>query len=315
MKLHSYLLYGLRVSANVEMPCPSVPADAFPDVTVRLVQAMSEGDRLFVPQEAGARGAGSPGVHRRFDASRGCYELGYPDGVQFLVAASGDAVVGRTPRGGTLAGTLVYLVGAVMGLVLRLRGVVSLHASAVVVNGAAVCLCGPAGSGKSSTAAAFAMRGHPILTDDVSPLDEIDGAFFVRPAYPRVNLWPDAADALFGGSEPLPRISPDWNKRYVPLEHRFHDRPARLAAIYLLGERRACGEVLVERRSASETLFMLIANAYVNRLLDRQMRGREFEVMARLTRTTPVRFVSAPADLGRIGSLCDVVVADAGRVG
>ena len=42
-----------------------------------------------------------------------------------------------------------------MGFVMLLRGIVCLHASAIAIDDEAIALLGPAGSGKSTTAAAF----------------------------------------------------------------------------------------------------------------------------------------------------------------
>jgi dephospho-CoA kinase len=53
-----------------------------------------------------------------------------------------------------------------------LRGVVCLHASAVAIGDEAIALLGPAGSGKSTTAAAFAERGYSVLAEDVVTLDD-----------------------------------------------------------------------------------------------------------------------------------------------
>ena len=50
--------------------------------------------------------------------------------------------------------------GPVFAFVLRLRGAVTFHASAVRI-GDAVAFLGPQGAGKSTTAAALALRGCP----------------------------------------------------------------------------------------------------------------------------------------------------------
>ena len=99
-----------------------------------------------------------------------------------------------------------------------MRGVVPLHASAVAVANHAVALVGAPGAGKSTTAAAFAQRGFPVLSDDLAALTERENQFFVQPGYPRVNLWPDSVSALFGSHDALPPITPTWEKRYMALD-------------------------------------------------------------------------------------------------
>jgi hypothetical protein len=61
-----------------------------------------------------------------------------------------------------------FLDGAVGTAVLLLRGIPTLRAAAVSIGGAGVLLCGLSGVGKSTAAAALALRGHPVLTDRVA---------------------------------------------------------------------------------------------------------------------------------------------------
>src|SRR5690348_16585408 len=103
-----------------------------------------------------------------------------------------------------------------MGFVLRLRGALCLHASSVAVGDSAVALVGLPGAGKSTTAAAFACAGFSVLSDDVVALADEGPQFYVHPGYPRVNLWPDSVQELFGSEDALPRITPTWDKRYLP---------------------------------------------------------------------------------------------------
>ena len=54
-----------------------------------------------------------------------------------------------------------YLLGPVLGLLLRFRGVTCLHASAVAIGDSVIAFVGAEGAGKSTTAAAFARPGMP----------------------------------------------------------------------------------------------------------------------------------------------------------
>jgi hypothetical protein len=93
-------------------------------------------------------------------------------------------------------------------VVLRLRGTPSLHAGAVAIDGVAVALAGEAGTGKSTTTAALAGRGHPVLADDVLALRATGGEILAQPAYPHLRLWPDIVPALLGPRAELPRLTP-----------------------------------------------------------------------------------------------------------
>src|SRR5258708_3332580 len=106
---------------------------------------------------------------------------------------------------------------AILGVLVRLRGVTCLDASAVAIEDRWVAFVGPEAAGKSTTAAAFARQGYGVLSDDIVALVERDGAFHVMPAYPHLCLWPDSVKMLYGSSEMLPRFSPEWEKRRLAL--------------------------------------------------------------------------------------------------
>jgi hypothetical protein len=242
----------------------------------------------------------------------------YKDEVRFAVERQGREVWGDWPENYNLEDACTYLLGPVLGFVLRLRGVTCLHASAVVVDGQAMALVGSPGAGKSTTAAAFAQCGFPVIADDIVALVENGKNFQVQPGYPRLNLWPDSARALFGSDEALPRITPTWEKRYLALGDNsfgFTEKPLPLGAIYLLGAREeALAAPVIDNLSGSNALPILVTNTYVNYLLDRNMRSRDFDVLTRLVVRIPIRSVRPPANPSAVFDLCEAIVADTRRV-
>lgn len=242
----------------------------------------------------------------------------YGDGTRFAVERRGRAVSADWPESHTLEDACTYLLGPVLGFVLRLRGIVCLHASAVALGDRAIALVGLPGAGKSTAAAAFACAGLPVLSDDVVALAERAEQFLVQLGYPRVNLWPDSVRALFGSEEALPQITPTWGKRYMPLGdngHRFASRPLPLGAIYILdGRDAALCAPLVEDVSGERAFMALVANTYVNYLLDQDMRRREFDVLGRVVSEIPIRRVRPPAESSTVFDLCEAIAADAKRV-
>jgi hypothetical protein len=192
-----------------------------------------------------------------------------------------------------------------------------LHASAIALDDRAIVLFGLAGAGKSTTAAAFALRGLSVLSDDVAVLTDLGHRFLVQPGYPRINLWPDSVRTLFGSEDALPRITPTWDKRYLALDQngrRFQSSPLPLGAIYILGDREAeLSAPVIEEVVGGEAIMTLVANTYVNYLLDRDMRAREFDVLSRLLAGVPVRRVRPTPDTSKIFALCESITSDATR--
>ena len=246
------------------------------------------------------------------------FDFSYSDGAHFLVDREGREIWADWPQDYTLEDAVTYLLGPVIGFVLRLRGIVPLHASAVSIGEQVVALMGGPGAGKSTTAAGFARLGHAVLADDLAALRERDDSFLVQSGYPRVNVWPDSALALFGSEKPLPNISSTWDKRFVALDQqgmRFERREMPLAAIYILGPREeSLRAPVIAEMEGSSALVNLAANTYVNYLLDQEMREHEFGVLSRVLSKVPVRFVRPPTDPACLQGLCEAIEIDAKKL-
>ena len=211
--------------------------------------------------------------------------LDYFDGTKFWLDRDGTGVWGIRPESLPIEIAPTYMVGPVLGLVLRLRGVTCLHASAVSFGDSVVAFVGSEGAGKSTTAAALAQQGCAVVSDDVVALEEVEGSFQVYPAYPYLCLWPESAEAIYGTAESLPRFSQNYEKRCLSLERqklRFETRNLPLKAIYILGERRSDPAPTIEEIPAQRRLLALVANTFATNVLGPTARAKEFEALGRL---------------------------------
>ena len=258
--------------------------------------------------------AGNPALRIWKAAGSRYLRLAYFDGTQFWLDREGSEVWATWPENLGIEDTATYLLGPVLGLLLRLRGVTCLHASAVAFGDKAVAFVGSEGAGKSTTAAALARCGHAILSDDVVALAERNGAFFVHPAYPYLCLWPESVESLYGSAEALPQFSANYEKRCLSLgkqELRFADRPLPLSAIYILGDRRGDPAPLVEELPPQRAFLALVANTFATNILDTNMRAKEFEILARVAPNVRIRVLCAHQDPSRLQDLCDLLDAEA----
>ena len=317
----SYSIYGLGVNTNVPI-AGLAGLEPARQVDVRVSLGSMPPIVSSVPEEAwreyyASADLNEDGEHRIRvwrSAGNAHFRVTYADGTTFVVDALGSHIWATWPELASVEDTATYLLGPVLGFVLRLRGVTCLHASAVAIHGRAVALVGPSGSGKSTTAAAFARSGFAILTDDVLAFKDEGTRFNVQPAYPRVRLWPRSVEALFGSVDALPLITPGWNKRFLDLSGRhcgFQHEPLPLAAVYFLAERSAGPEVpRIVEIGARDGLMSLVANTYTSYLLDKQLRAAEFDLLGRLVQSTPLRRVTPSTDFGRITELCELITED-----
>lgn len=246
------------------------------------------------------------------------FRLAYSDGTRFLLDTAVTSIWGKRGDSHTIEDLALYLLGPVMGYALRRRGIMALHASTVRLFDHAVALCGDSGFGKSTTAAALALRRVPVLAEDISPVVEVEESLHVEPGYPRVCLWPEAVKALLGAPDALPRLTPTWEKCYLPLDGlsaQFESARRPLGAVYVFAARVEDAHApRIEELGKREALLELIQNTYMNWLLDREQRAAELDALAKLVENVPVRRIVPHADPARLGDLCDVIIRDAERL-
>ena len=85
--------------------------------------------------------------------------------------------------------------------------------------------------------------------------------------------------------------------------------------MYVLGAREAALQApVIDHLSGSNALAEFVTNTYVNYLLDRDMRSREFDVLTRLVVKIPIRRVRPPADYSAIFGLSQAIANDARQV-
>ncbi len=320
---YSYRVYGLGIDSTTSIAGP----ESVPQSARRADLFLETGP---VPEWA-RHACASPGhiISRRPESEDGadpsfqliehgqaaCFELAYSDGARFVVDADARRVWGTFRPPLTNADLATYFLGPVLGFILRRWHVTSLHASAVEFFGQAVAFCGDAGFGKSTTVAALALRGVPVLSEDISPMQESAGRFHLFPGYPRVCLWPDSVVHLLGSVEALPRLTPVWGKRFLSLDGvraRFSPEALPLGLIYLFAPRSDDADApRVEEMRPREALLNLVQNTYMNWLLDREQRAVEFDTLSRLVQQVPVRRLIPHRDAGRISALCELIQKDA----
>lgn len=278
--------------------------------------------RLAVEQlwrvSVGVEANGEPAFQVWSGSEPDYFRLRYADGTGFLIDKNGRWVSATWPESSTLEDTATYLLGPVMGLVLHLRGVPCLHASAIAIGDRAIALVGAAGAGKSTTAAAFAQRGYPVLSDDILALARQGSEFFVWPTHPHLRLWPESVELLFDSADALPRITPNWEKRYLDLTgdgFYFQETPLPLAAIYILHGRQASTAAPgVALASGAESLTTLVGHTYAGTLLEPSVRAAEFDFLADLMAAVPVRRVTRHGNPAQVEALCDLILNDFQRL-
>ncbi len=170
MGVFHYRFFGLHIDSEVDLGGASHERGATPDVRIRLGSV--------------------PGLHASSTARED--HIRVRDTGAFLIR-DGEEIVADLKPGVAPELVRVLLNGRLMAYLLRQRGWFPLHGSAVQVGSGAVIFIASAGTGKSTMAAALCSRGYTVLSDDVSPVQMVSGAYVLQPGRPRLRLCEDSA--------------------------------------------------------------------------------------------------------------------------
>lgn len=240
------------------------------------------------------------------------YRYQFGDGVAFTLAADGSGVWATWEGPSTLDDVVIYLLGTIMAAVLRLRGILCLHAGLVEVDGSAIAIIGPSTSGKSTTTAALALAGANVLSDDVAPVFTQDGMFHVHAAYPRVRLWEDSTRFLFGDPDALPRLTPTWEKRYFESGAPVAATSWPLRAMYFLEAREVSNAPRLEPMTQRDVFISLLANMHSLETIPSLPQVDAFTLATQLAAYLPAQRVVPHTDPACLPELCALISGAAG---
>lgn len=289
----TYFAYGLRFHSELALP-ELIAGEANPDVFVRFGKL----DSLPVPADAGGYS---------FREFAGSVHLGWEGAGRFLICGGRDITVEPSP--GIEEGVLrTLLLGPALAVLLHQRGFLILHGSAVVLHRKAVAFLGQKGAGKSTTAATMHERGHAVVADDVVAV-QTDASFpMVSPAYPQLNLWPDAVASLGQDLAASPKLHSRVEKRAMRAMSGFHRDPIPLQAIYVLakGEQNE-----IEILPPQEAFVELLRHSYGMRLVQGSAAQGHFRKCASLVTAVPIRKLRVRQTLSELSVVTRLVEENA----
>jgi hypothetical protein len=290
--MHSYYAYGLNLRSVLPLP-ELLPGAGAADARIRL------GEVDGMPAEARARKA-----YARADAATAY--LFWQEVGAFRITGGNEITV--EPATGVEERVLrLFLLGPALALLLSQRGLLVLHASAVAIEGRAVAFLGESGHGKSTTAAAFHARGHPVVADDAVAVQIDDGCPMVYPGFPQLKLWPEVAAALGDSAESLPQLRPDLPKRGRDVRHRFAGERLPLATLYVLADG---PRLRVEPLRSSEAIIEVVRHTYAARFLHALGPSGHFRQCAALAQSARARRLHRPRSLDQLPALVSQVETD-----
>lgn len=295
---YRYRAYGLAFRSDLALPELEPDEAEAPDVTVRLGSI----DRPMPAPPAGTR----------FEFGPQDQYLAWLMVGRFLIRNGGEIIVDPVAEAAE-ALVRMPLLGPVMAVLLHLRGMLVLHASAVAIGGHSAIFLGDKQAGKSTTAAALVGAGHRLIADDVLAIQfpETDGPS-IAPGFPHLKLDTDVAAAVIGdGATALPLAHPSLEKRQHRLTEPFSHARVRPARIYVLSR----GSVAASTSLAvGEALTALIRFSYITRFganaFKGEMSGVHLRQCAALAGSIGVSRLDVPSGIDRLGDVVRLVEGD-----
>jgi hypothetical protein len=295
-QVHAALGLGFRLA----FPLPGLPLRRL-RAGAPIVDVLAVSEEQLLERWSGA--AGEPLWQTIFedgagyvvqDGAAGDHLIEYADRPAFHLSADGLSLSCVDPPAQSAAWQRT-LTDSVLWSVALLHGAVLLHASAVEGPGGAVAIVAAQGGGKSSLAAALALEGWPLATDDILAFERRGEQIVAHPGPNLMNVSRKLgsklpADAL---GEVLATFtnaaaSEDW-----VLVRRFSNGELPLAAVVLL--KRAGSQAATITRIAATTL-----DVTPHTLAFRKMAGsprRRFEAVSDLVERVPVFCVQAGVEV------------------
>jgi hypothetical protein len=306
----SYSLFGLTLRSDVPLPCQEIQ-DAGADADVELLE--STAGQLAALRHGAPTSVDDDGFWNCMLYESGAASVCWKDHFDFVVTGDGRQVLWRRLVDVPDEVVFTYLLGQVLSFCLLARGVEPLHATSVVVNGAAIGFLGDSGHGKSTLAATLLERGYRLLTDDVLVVRFDEGRAMAYPSLPRIKLTGASADAVFPGRRSVP-MNRFTDKRIFPLhEAEYVSRPAPLRALYVISEPAEGAGLSIRRLRGRAEFLALIRHTFNDSILHIPRLKQQFAFARRLVRLVHVNALSYPKQLDLLPAVADAVLADAQR--
>jgi hypothetical protein len=293
---YSYWAYGINIESEVLLP-DLMKTDAAPDVRIRHGNVANS--MVFKSLHENANVFDRPGC--RIEAAPGAMCISWEKVGTFLVYGGTDVIIEREPQVPT-EDLQPFLTGPILSVLLHQRGLFVLHASAVVIDGAAVGFLGAKGDGKSTLAAHLQVQGHRLIGDDIVPVDLQKSGAVIVSGFPRIKLYNDSIMAV--GHEPsdFPFIHRFVEKRSFQYSDTLSTDPIPLHSLYILSEG---DKVWLEELGPASKFMELTRHTYMNRYL-KALDGESdhFEYCRKLIQELPVWKLNRPRDFKAMEEVC-----------
>ncbi|MCL4541091.1 MAG: hypothetical protein M1396_01925 [Chloroflexi bacterium] len=315
-----YSLYGLPVRSDIVLPIDAAPFDPGGPAAFTIRCAPIGGNA----SPSGSLVAWAPcPLHgadvRVYRGGAGSWIWSRLVGIVHVTPDARLVTVYNDPEA-SAHNTGLFMIGDVAAFVLQQLGYPTLHASAVITGGEAVCFLASSGQGKSTMLAHFLSEGGSLLADDVLPLRARANGVYAGPSLPAMKLWRKTLECTLGLTPEKSGIDSCADKSFLLVNDRFpvSESPARLRAIYILNRydpiSSGHSDVVIRQVSKRDGVVTLLQHTYNRALLLPREEAAILSLYARLVMVTPIRTLSYPSGLERMAAVCGQIQSDLGTL-
>jgi hypothetical protein len=264
--MYTYVVYGLKLKSEIEFP-ELIGTESLSPYDPTPVEIF-KGD---VPHDLANAETSVEGYRILKDTA-----LFVMTGTARFLITDGKFIRVASEAGHEPSWLRIVLLSGALGILLHQRGLLPLHASAVVSNNICIAFGGNSGVGKSTLASGLSKHGLKVLTEDKLVLRPTASGWMAWPGIPFLHLSAKSAEHSGLGTTTQTSTSPRVGK-YIHLDRvRFDLAPRLLKVLYLMNWSPPGSEPTIKKLSPSEAFFDLRASSSLQGLISTMRREALF---------------------------------------
>lgn len=222
-----YKAYGLSIGSEIPLPPLEMGKVTKVDLTIKR-------RRLLKSPPYEPTKVYRAGLNAQFAQNgRNCLWLDWAPLVAFMAINGNELLVETTQNEADLIA--LFTLSEALGLILFQKNYFLLHGSAVQIGGQGVVFLGEPGAGKSTTVAAFAQKGVPVISDDMVCIHINEwGNPVLIPSFSQIKIWENSVDGLQLQKTNLLPVREGTNKFSWHDSIVFEENPVPLKQIFIL---------------------------------------------------------------------------------
>lgn len=296
--MYNYWAYGLRIRSEME----------FPELMLLSTNELHDIEIVFgvIPMHSHENlGDEKRGIY----ISNEEYKLTIA-GVATYWAEKGNKILIQPQEITDMSKVRLFCLSNVFAALLNQRGIIPMHAAALLVNNQLVMICGKSGAGKSTLLAGLASHGFIIFSDDVCvPVAVSNDDVLMYSSYPMMKFWTNTIERFPYLGDPDLQLRPDVNKYGFYFHEKFDKTPKKPVAVFFLEKSETSHQVEMMEVKGYQMFQNLESNVYRGEYLSASdLRQEHFSLFSKLANQLSGFVVKRPAHIDSIDFITNLIV-------